>query len=128
MKINIPALFALGACTFSGFSSEAAENNATERPNLDRFTEQAVRYSSTFTSIGVAEPSRYALINGRFFSADGVLETDVDEDIYYVSYMRGRTGSWELYDGPVEDVSGEKVRIRAERIGFVQQESEELFR
>lgn len=79
MKINIPALFALGAGTFSGFSSEAAENNVPERPNilvivcedispylgcygdsvavtpnLDRFSEQAVRHSSMFTSIGVS--------------------------------------------------------------------------
>lgn len=40
-------------------------------PNLDRFSEEAVRHNRMFTSVGVSSPSRYALITGRFPSADG---------------------------------------------------------
>ena len=40
-------------------------------PHLDAFSEQAVRHTDMYTSVGVSAPSRYTLITGRYASADG---------------------------------------------------------
>ena len=40
-------------------------------PHLDAFSHQSVLHTNMYTSVGVSSPSRYALITGRFPSADG---------------------------------------------------------
>ena len=40
-------------------------------PNLDKFSERAIRYTNMHSNVGVSSPSRYALITGRYPMADG---------------------------------------------------------
>lgn len=95
-KSRLPLTISLTTAPFTALASTPTETSPAERPNilvvvcedispylgcygdpvavtpnLDRFSQEAVRFNNMHTCVGVSSPSRFSLITGRYASEDG---------------------------------------------------------